>query len=88
MPGYRHGKRASPHREHRDVEVLPLEALEQHGTDLGCDSERTFLRATAVTKCALEKKKMLAGIIFKMATIAVLGGRGCNNFPLWFSNFV
>lgn len=50
-------------------------------------SERTFPRATAVTKCALEKK-MLAGIIFKMATIAVLRGRGCNNFPLWFSNFV
>lgn len=50
-------------------------------------SERTFPRATAVPKCALEKK-MPAGIIFKMATIAVLGRKDCNNFPLWFSNFV
>ena len=64
MPGFRHGNRASPHREHGDVEVLPLEALEQHGTDLGCDvSERTFPRATAVPKYALEKK-IPAGIIF------------------------
>ena len=50
-------------------------------------SERTFPRATAVPKYALEKKS-LQGLFFKMATIAVLGWKDYNNFPLWFSNFV
>lgn len=42
--------------------------------------------ATAVPKPALEKGP--TGIISKMIAVAVLGGRGGNNCPFWFPDFV